>query len=225
MTQIIASSDLNLGTATKRITKAYINKGFISSIYCTNDENGGYIKFDNTQGKWIISNDGQSPIDIGSGISPAATKLETGRKINGVLFDGTSDISINAPSSGGHADSSTLSDKTEKLKTERTITLTGDASGYTNFDGSKDVSLNITIPKSSVLSAGLVQMATDTEVDTAVSSAKSVSPASLKKGLPNGVATLDQNSKIPNNQMPITVSTSKPSPTDGNNGDFWVVIS
>lgn len=65
-----------------------------------------------------------------------ATKLVTPRLINGISFDGSSDITIPAPGSVATADS---------LTTARNITVTGDADWTVNFKGDLDVSGALTL--------------------------------------------------------------------------------
>lgn len=55
------------------------------------------------------------------------------------------------------AESATLADiadSADKLSTARTITLVGDATGSASFDGSKDISISVTVPDSGGISAG-----------------------------------------------------------------------
>lgn len=77
-------------------------------------------------------------------VADSATKLATARTINGVVFDGTADITITAASDSGSTDTAT------KLATARTISLTGDATGSTTFDGSEDVSISIDVTSADI---------------------------------------------------------------------------
>lgn len=122
-----------------------------------------------------------------TGNAGTATKLETARKINGVNFDGSEDITIDVgpntlagqtdvdiatPAAGqslvydatskkwvnkklakadvglGNVDNTADANKVVKsagtLTNARTITLAGDATGSVSFDGSKDVTINVT---------------------------------------------------------------------------------
>ena len=136
------------------------------------------------------------------GNAATATKLETARKINGVDFDGTQDItlplastsvsgtvqlnntltSVNTDQALTAAQGKKLNDsklgKSEnavsasKLETSRTISLAGGVTGSVSFDGSTDVSLATTI-------TGL--------------------------GVANGIATLDANGQVPSTQLPSYV--------------------
>lgn len=125
-------------------------------------------------------------IDI-TGNAGTATKLQTARKINGVNFDGSKDITIDVgpntlagqtdvtitdAAAGqslvydaaskkwinkklaksdinlGNVDNTADANKVVKsagtLTTARTITLAGDATGSVSFNGSKDVTINVT---------------------------------------------------------------------------------
>lgn len=72
-------------------------------------------------------------------IADNATKLATAHTINGVAFDGATDIIITAEAEGGKADTAT------KLATARMISLSGDAIGSTTFDGSADMSILVDV--------------------------------------------------------------------------------
>ena len=93
----------------------------------------------------------------------SASKLETARRINGVLFDGTKDITL----SGGEGSGGVSKDyvdqelavklgKTEnavsatKLQTARTISFSGAATGSFNYDGSSNSSAILTLANSGV---------------------------------------------------------------------------
>lgn len=76
----------------------------------------------------------------------AATDLDKQKlpikTVNGVSPDGNGDISINSVS--GNAGTAT------KLKTARTISISGDATGSASFDGSADKSISVTLASSGV---------------------------------------------------------------------------
>ena len=137
-----------------------------------------------------------------AGNAGTATKLQTPRTINGVLFDGTQNISL--PSSEGYSlptasaselggikvgsgltisnsvlSVGTLNQSTTgnastatKLQTARTISLTGNITGSVNFDGSANASIATAI-------TGL--------------------------GVANGIATLNSNGQVPSTQLPSYV--------------------
>ena len=136
------------------------------------------------------------------GNAGTATKLQTPRTINGVLFDGTQNISLpeavayslptasdsvlggikvgsglaisNSVLSVGTLNQSTTGNAATatKLQTPRTISLTGNVTGSVSFDGSANVSLTTSI-------TGL--------------------------GAANGIATLDSNGQVPSTQLPSYV--------------------
>lgn len=154
------------------------------------------------------------------GNAGTATKLQTPRTINGVLFDGTQNISLpgavayslptasdsvlggikvgsgldisNSVLSVGTLNQSTTGNAATatKLQTARTISLTGKVTGSTSFDGSANVSLTTSI-------TGL--------------------------GAANGIATLDSNGRVPSTQLPpfahdkieIYMSTNVPTTSAG----------
>ena len=136
------------------------------------------------------------------GNAGTTTKLQTPRTINGVLFDGTQNISLPEPvayslptasasvlggikvGSGLAIANSVLSVDTlnqsttgnaatsSKLQTARTISLTGKVTGSVSFDGSANASITTAI-------TGL--------------------------GAANGIATLDSNGQVPSTQLPSYV--------------------
>ena len=60
----------------------------------------------------------------------------------------------------------------------------------------------IKLPDASASAKGVVQLATQDEVNTGTDATKVVTPATLRKGKANGVASLDANSKIITSQLP-----------------------
>lgn len=80
-----------------------------------------------------------------SGNAATATKLATARNINGVAFDGTTDITITAAANGGTSAACSGNAATAtKLATARTISLTGSVTGSGTFDGSGNLSIATT---------------------------------------------------------------------------------
>ena len=142
------------------------------------------------------------PVTDITGNAETATKLQTPRTINGVLFDGTQNITLpeavayslptasasvlggikvgsglaisNSVLSVGTLNQSTTGNAAtaSKLQAARTISLTGNVTGSTSFDGSANVSLTTSI-------TGL--------------------------GAANGIATLDSNGQVPSTQLPSYV--------------------
>lgn len=159
------------------------------------------------------------------GNAGTATKLQTPRTINGILFDGTQNISLPEPvayslptasasvlggikvGSGLVISNSVLSVGTlnqsttgnaataTKLQTPRTITLTGNVTGSASFDGSANASITTAI-------TGL--------------------------GVANGIATLDSNGQVPSTQLPSYVDdvleylNVAAFPTTGETGKIYV---
>jgi cytoskeletal protein CcmA (bactofilin family) len=89
------------------------------------------------------------------GNASTATKLQTGRNIGGVLFDGSQAINLpgvnitgNQDTSGNAATATSSAACTgnaataTKLKTARTIQLSGDVTGSATFDGSGNIVIN-----------------------------------------------------------------------------------
>ena len=137
-----------------------------------------------------------------AGNAETATKLQTPRTINGVLFDGTQNISLpetvayslptasdsvlggikvgsglaiaNSILSVGTLNQSTTGNAATatKLQTARTISLTGNITGSVNFDGSANAAIATEI-------TGL--------------------------GVANGIATLDSSGQVPSTQLPSYV--------------------
>lgn len=72
-----------------------------------------------------------------------------------------------------------------------------------------EVNVTLNNPEASEEVAGIIQVASSSDVNLAESSKKAVTPLSLGKGQANGVAKLDGDAKIPFNSLPIVVSTRK----------------
>lgn len=113
------------------------------------------------------------------------------------IGDGTSNILVNPD--GGTAEVA------NKLSVARTISLSGDASGSTNFDGSANVSIDVTVVDDShnhvISNVDGLQTALDGKQD---SIGYTPLNASLK-GAVNGVAELDTTGKVPASQLPSFV--------------------
>lgn len=76
--------------------------------------------------------------------------------------------------------------------------------------------LNVTLDNSEATQSqkGVVRLATKEEVDEAVVSDAAISPLTTAKGMPGGVAVLDEETKVPFDNMPIVVSDRLPTSTD-----------
>ena len=92
----------------------------------------------------IFRNDNEDYDESSAVTNVAASRLENARKINGVDFDGTQDITIPT----GNADTATLADAAIKLQTPRKI-------NSVDFDGTQD----ITIPTGNANTATLADTA------------------------------------------------------------------
>lgn len=154
-----------------------------------------------------------------------AQKLATGRYINGVLFDGSSDITIG------------LGSTATSLSTPRDISMTGDGTWTVTFDGSANVSAAMTLANSGVTAGTYNDVATQVRpftVDakgriTSIGAAVNISvpwgqitstPTTLsgygitdaipssQKGAASGVATLDSSTLVPVAQLPKATSTT-----------------
>lgn len=120
-------------------------------------------------------------------------------------YNGTSWVNITAGSVQIIAGNGLTSSGTNPL----TISL-GDpsASGSgSNTYGSNDVTENshthqISLPDASATEKGVVQLATQDEVNTGTNTAKVITSATLGKGKASGVASLDNNGKILTSQLP-----------------------
>lgn len=74
-------------------------------------------------------------------IALAANKLTTARNIGGVVFDGTSDIDLPGVNKSGNQNTTGNAGSADKLKTSRTITVTGVVKGSGSFDGSQNITI------------------------------------------------------------------------------------
>ena len=91
-----------------------------------------------------------------TGNASTATALATARDIGGVSFDGTAAINLPGVNTAGNQDTSgtaataTLAADATKLATARAISVSGDATGTVNFDGSADANITVTLANSGV---------------------------------------------------------------------------
>lgn len=110
-----------------------------------------------------VANGGTGNTDLAKVNVGSATKLQTARSVTTNLasttaatFDGTANITPGVsgilPVANGGTGSSSLANinvgTATKLQTARTISLTGNATGSTSFDGSGNVSINTTVNES-----------------------------------------------------------------------------
>lgn len=78
------------------------------------------------------------------GNADTATRLATARKIGGVSFDGTADISLPGVNAAGNQSTTGNAATATKWQTARTLALTGDVTGSATIDGSGNVSIATT---------------------------------------------------------------------------------
>lgn len=78
------------------------------------------------------------------GNADTATRLDTARKIGGVLFDGSADINLPGVNAAGNQSTTGNAATATKWQTARTLALTGDVTGSANIDGSGNVSIDTT---------------------------------------------------------------------------------
>ena len=81
----------------------------------------------------------------------SATKLQTARTIGGVSFNGTANINLPGVNAAGNQSTSGNAATATKLATIRSLSFSGDASGTMSFDGSADVSTNLTLSNTGVV--------------------------------------------------------------------------
>lgn len=81
----------------------------------------------------------------------SATKLQTARTIGGVSFNGTANINLPGVNVAGNQSTSGNAATATKLATIRSLSFSGDASGTMSFDGSADVSTNLTLSNTGVV--------------------------------------------------------------------------
>lgn len=78
------------------------------------------------------------------GNADTATRLATARKIGGVSFDGTADISLPGVNAAGNQSTTGNAATATKWQTARILALTGDVTGSATIDGSGNVSIATT---------------------------------------------------------------------------------
>ena len=81
----------------------------------------------------------------------SATKLATARSIGGVNFDGTANINLPGVNTAGNQNTTGNAASATKLATARTLSISGDATGSSSFDGSGNISTELTLVASGVI--------------------------------------------------------------------------
>jgi len=136
------------------------------------------------------------------------------------IGDGTSNVLVN-PDVG-------TAEAANKLAIARSISLTGDATGSTNFDGSANVSIEVTVADDShnhiISDVDGLQSALDGK-----QASLGFTPLNANlKGAVNGVAELDEAGKVPASQLPSYVDdvlehdNQAGFPTTGETGKIYV---
>ena len=122
-----------------------------------------------------VSFDGSSNIDLPgvntagnqdtSGNATTATTLETARTIGGVSFNGSAAIDLPGVNTAGNQNTSGNAATATALETARAISVSGDATGTVNFDGTAAADIAMTLADSGV-TAGTTGSATAVPVIT-----------------------------------------------------------
>jgi hypothetical protein len=122
-----------------------------------------------------VSFDGSANIDLAgvntagnqdtSGNAATATALETARTVGGVSFDGSANIDLPGVNTAGNQDTSGNAATATALATARAISVSGDATGTVNFDGTAAADIAMTLANSGV-TAGTTGSATAVPVIT-----------------------------------------------------------
>ena len=122
-----------------------------------------------------VSFDGSANIDLAgvntagnqdtSGNAATATALETARTVGGVSFDGSANIDLPGVNAAGNQDTSGNAATATALATARAISVSGDATGTVNFDGTAAADIAMTLANSGV-TAGTTGSATAVPVIT-----------------------------------------------------------
>ena len=122
-----------------------------------------------------VSFDGSANIDLPgvnaagnqdtSGNAATATGLASGVNVGGVSFDGTINITLPGVDAIGNQDTTGNAATATALETARAISVSGDATGTVNFDGSAAADIEMTLANSGV-TAGTTGSATAVPVIT-----------------------------------------------------------
>ena len=100
-----------------------------------------------------------------TGNADTATALATARTVGGVSFDGSSNIDLPGVNTAGNQDTSGNAATATALETARAISVSGDATGTVNFDGTAAADIAMTLADSGV-TAGTTGSATAVPVIT-----------------------------------------------------------
>ena len=170
------------------------SSGKAGQIYYNTTDNG-YRYYNGTA--WVnISADAIKSIVAGNGLTSTGTDTVT--------------ISLGTPSTVNQTstNSTTTTSHTHKLEFAAVSSPAASGNEISFIDTvSQGVNGGISATKKTVRSAsttqtGVVQLATQNEVNTGTDTTKVITPATLGKGKASGVASLDSNSKIITSQLP-----------------------
>ena len=125
----------------------------------------------------IVKRDGSRNFSAGTitaalnGNATTATTLQTARTIGGVIFNGSSNINLPGVNTSGNQNTSGNAATATQLATLRTISLGGDLSGSSSFDGSANVTISAVVADDShnhtISNVDGLQTALDNKVDDA----------------------------------------------------------
>jgi len=169
----------------------------------------------------------QTAIDNLTIVADTADKLTTARTINGVPFDGTANITINATDAvsrvstteKGAANGVATLDAGSKIPTDQLPTYTVSVNGYSgivnllrgdvglgNVDNTAD-SLKAVLSASKLTAARTINgVSFDGTSNITINAVDATARIAVsEKGVPNGVATLDANGLVPSGQLPSYV--------------------
>lgn len=123
----------------------------------------------------IVKRDGSRNFSAGTitaalnGNATTATTLQTARTIGGVPFNGSSNINLPGVNTSGNQNTSGNAATATQLATLRTISLGGDLSGSSSFDGSANVTISAVVADDShnhtISNVDGLQTALDNKVD------------------------------------------------------------
>lgn len=106
----------------------------------------------------------------------------------------------------------TAAGKANKLTTARNVAIAGDVTGQASFDGSANITINVTYKNSGVVAGTYRSVTVDAKGNITAGSNPTTlagygitdAVPSSQKGAVNGVATLDGGGKVPVSQLPAT---------------------
>lgn len=109
-------------------------------------------------------------------------------------------------------DGVTAAGKANKLTTARNVAIAGDVTGQASFDGSANITINVTYKNSGVVAGTYRSVTVDAKGNITAGSNPTTlagygitdAVPSSQKGAVNGVATLDGGGKVPVSQLPAT---------------------